>query len=305
MAGAFTHFIVCDVAKRNEKLADKELTKILNKYSQFLFLGAASPDMPSLSAWMGGPKWADLMHIEKTNGIAMSGYDELKGNFINWQEIEKLLFVWLLGYVSHLVVDSTIHPIVNEIVGDYENHKAEHCRCEMTQDSLIFFERKNFELRYSDFINILKNCQENQNYETFLSFWTTHIKKTYDLVDSPNPRSWVETFRAIVDAVDSADVPAIFRHAPLVGNYIYKSPAEIHSNFQEDYEKYYSRIKLPTGMIGTFPEDGFERSVTNVVNAWNELYTGLNSQFVFSNVIKNWNLDNGRDQATNIVTYWS
>lgn len=71
MAGAFTHFIICDVAKRKKSIEDSELRRLLNKYSEFLFLGAASPDLPYLSFRMGKVNWADLMHYEKTNGIAI------------------------------------------------------------------------------------------------------------------------------------------------------------------------------------------------------------------------------------------
>ena len=74
MAGAFTHFIVCDVAKRKRSIADSEMRRLLNKHSEFLFLGAASPDLPYLSFKTGHINWADVMHYENTNGIAINGH---------------------------------------------------------------------------------------------------------------------------------------------------------------------------------------------------------------------------------------
>jgi hypothetical protein len=48
MAGAFTHILVCDAAKRRRGLS-LPLRRLLNRYSEFLFLGAVSPDLPYLS----------------------------------------------------------------------------------------------------------------------------------------------------------------------------------------------------------------------------------------------------------------
>jgi hypothetical protein len=37
MAGAFTHFVICDQAKSKKKVLGVELWQLLNKYYQFLF----------------------------------------------------------------------------------------------------------------------------------------------------------------------------------------------------------------------------------------------------------------------------
>ena len=106
MAGAFTHFIICDVAKRRRKSLDGALWKLLNKYSQFLFLGAASPDLPYLSFRTGNINWADVMHYEKTNSIALSAHKELKTNWPSKSSLDEVKLIWLFGYISHLVADA-------------------------------------------------------------------------------------------------------------------------------------------------------------------------------------------------------
>ena len=148
MAGAFTHFIICDVAKRKQAIADSELKRLLNKHSEFLFLGAASPDLPYLSFQTGSLNWADLMHYEKTNGIAINGHNELRNIWPAKQISDEINFIWLMGFVSHLIADATIHPIIQAIVGPYGQHKEEHRICEMTQDSLVYNKRKNTDIRY-------------------------------------------------------------------------------------------------------------------------------------------------------------
>ena len=55
MAGAFTHFVICDEAQKKRLILAPGLYQLLNKHSQFLFLGAGSPDLPYLSFkdWRG------------------------------------------------------------------------------------------------------------------------------------------------------------------------------------------------------------------------------------------------------------
>lgn len=78
MAGAFTHFILCDQGKAKSSALGLEVWQLLNKHYRFLFLGAASPDLPYLSLKLGNVNWADVMHYEKTNSIMESGYAKLK-----------------------------------------------------------------------------------------------------------------------------------------------------------------------------------------------------------------------------------
>jgi hypothetical protein len=69
MAGAFTHFVICDQAKSKKQALGVELWQLLNRNYQFMFLGAASPSLPYLSFKTGCVKWADVMHYEKTNSM--------------------------------------------------------------------------------------------------------------------------------------------------------------------------------------------------------------------------------------------
>jgi hypothetical protein len=63
MAGTFTHFIISDVAKtRRTSIRSTELYKLLNKHSQFLYLGSVCPDLPYLSFKTGKVNWADVMN---------------------------------------------------------------------------------------------------------------------------------------------------------------------------------------------------------------------------------------------------
>jgi hypothetical protein len=99
---------------------------------------------------------------------------------------------------------------------------------------------------------------------------------------------------------------ALFRHVGLGEEYIYRTSEEIKRDYPQDYEKYFKKVKLPDGKVGTFQKDGFEKAVNNVAEAWKKLYDGLQSKIVVAQIIRNWNLDTGvdMDSPDKKVTYW-
>lgn len=308
MAGAFTHFIICDVAKRKRTALGSDLYRLLNRNSQFLFLGAASPDLPYLSMKTGSVNWADVMHYEKTAGIATSGYAELKKTWPSRTAAEEVQLAWLFGYVSHLVADATIHPIVQATVGPYAQNKTDHLLCEMTEDSLVFMSRKNADVTYAEFSEILKFCSESPHFNSLMEFWKRQLLQNYaEKAEEPRPSLWFTTYTEAVDLAEGGSTVGIFRH--MGGeNFVYKSESEIRNSFSEHYEKYFRTVKLPNGNSSTFMSNGFDKAVTNVATAWSKLFTGFGSTTVaMSDVIKNWNLDTGEnmDSLRKEVTFWA
>jgi len=308
MAGTFTHFVVCEAAKANRKALPANLRKLLNSHSQFLYLGAVSPDLPYLSIKTGKVNWADVMHQEHTNAIAINSHDALKKTWGTGGTSVEIQLVWLMGLVSHLVTDATIHPIVQAIVGRYEEHKDEHRICEMTQDSLIYFEIKNMEIRYSEFSSILKFCKESPHIDALVEFWTEQTVKAFsDKNEDPDPALWLETYSDAIDAAEGgSSIVALFRHIGTIREYTYNTREEIVSTYPDRFRQYYQEIKLPTCATGSFREDGFNRAVTNVIAAWNALYEGLTKNITIASVVRNCHLDTGvdMDSPKEIVPYW-
>lgn len=311
MAGAFTHQIICDVAKRRKSILGVDLYKLLNKYSEFLFLGAASLDLQYLSFQTGNVNWADVMHYEKTNSTVITGYEALSSKWASMDAATDIKLVWLMGYVSHLVADATIHPIVQAIVGPYDQSaeiKEEHRICEMTQDSLIFNAFKKNDIYYGEFSSILKFCKESEHFDELMEFWKNQILLNYhEKGEEPHPSLWFLTYTNAIDTAEGGSgFIGLFRHLGKAREYVYKTQDEILSNYQEDYKKYYGEVLLPDGSKGLFKTKGFERAVSNVVNVWSSFFNGLTNDIIVSDIIKNWNLDTGVDQdsAGSEVTYW-
>ena len=308
MAGAFTHFILCDVAKRKRVSLGSYLYRILNKYSEFLFVGAASPDLPYLS-FRGDINWADVMHYEKTNSIVLRGQVALKQRWASKRPLDEATLVWLLGYVSHLVADATIHPVVQAIVGPYEQHKEEHRICEMTQDSLIYSEKKNTDLTYAEFSSILKFCRESELFDGILDFWKDLEMKAYpEKGEEPHPELWYSTYSEAIDAAEGGSTfVALFRHiGDKYSDYVYKPKSEIMSNYRDRYRKYFSEVILPGGKTGSFTKDAFEKAAGNIIAAWSAFYAGITGEVAVASVIRNWNLDTGvdMDSPNSEVSYW-
>lgn len=306
MPGPFTHLMICEAAKNLDEFLGDELWKLLNKYYQFLFLGAESPDLPYLSLGVGGKDWADAMHYDQTNSQVISGFETLRQSWPVKTPADEVKCVWLLGYVSHMVADATVHPIVQAIVGPYEGHEEAHRLCEMTMDSLIFQEIIQSDLTYAEFSDALKLCNESDYFPELMAFWQAQLSSNYSsLSPDPEPSTWFSQYTKAIDAAEGGEVAAIFRHLGIGASYFYRTADDIRTNAPEDYRQYYAEVKFPGGS-GPFRINGFDRAVNNVANIWRTLYLNLSaSGLAVSQVVRNWNLDTGGDQDVGgIVTFW-
>jgi hypothetical protein len=308
MPGPFSHLMICAAGMNQDDLLGEELSKFLSANYQFVFLGAESPDLPYLSVGVGGNHWADAMHYDLTNSQVISGFEALRQVWPVKTPADLVKCAWLLGYVSHMVADATVHPIVQAIVGPYKGHEEPHRLCEMTMDSLIFEEINHNDLTYAEFSQALKFCKESLYFAELLDFWRDQLASNYPgMAHDPEPHTWFTEYTDALDAAEGGRVAAVFRHLGVGGNYFYRNPEDIRANAPEDYQQYYTEVKFPGGGSGPFRPNGFDRAVTNVVNIWKTLYGGLSSPGLHvSQVVKNWNLDTGGDQdAGGIVTFWS
>jgi hypothetical protein len=236
----------------------------------------------------------------------ISGFEALRQIWPVKTPADEVRCAWLMGYVSHMVADATVHPVVNAIVGTpYEEHKEEHRLCEMTMDSLIFEEISHNDLTYGEFSDALKFCQESPYFLELLDFWEAQLNSSYPgMAHQPKPHTWFTEYTEAIDAAEGGKM-AIFRHLGL-GNYFYRTPEDIQTNSPEDYQKYYGEVKFPGGS-GPFRSNGFDRAVNNVTHVWRTLYTGLTDlALAVPQVVRNWNLDTGGDQdAAGVITFWS
>ena len=311
MAGPFTHMAITDEAKGNFPAANN-FGKLLRQNLQFLALGSVSPDIPYLShlTYLNpinghvSSSWADIMHYHQTNGILLNGLHSLRVAQTKGKEWEAKL-AWMCGFVSHLVADATIHPIVESIVGPCTDPKtkSEHTQCEMIQDVMIFHDVKNQELSAAEYTDLFQAAMNNKYFPAVADFWTEHAKVNCPSAGHLDVLGAFDSYKKELDAVEGGNaLAAAFRH--LGSKYVYRTYKDLKENFPELTEKFYSKVKLPDGSIGPFKEKGFQFAVNNLVAVWSKINRALFSKDNIIEIIPNWNLDTGIDQSRGVQTYW-
>ena len=134
------------------------LQGVLDYWGRFAYLGGVSLDYPYLGL---DAEWADLMHKSMTDQIIKCAMPLLYQARIDYPDAKewRQQIAWLLSFVSHIIADVTIHPVVNIRVGKYEINKDNHRRCEMYQDVLIYKEITGLDLHVSDNMkNEIRSC---------------------------------------------------------------------------------------------------------------------------------------------------
>jgi hypothetical protein len=305
MAGAFTHMAIAEFATHKFPVGQK-FGDILRTYLNFLTLGSVSPDIPYLAYLAGGGfDWADIMHYHQTNGIVKNALHSL-GSAKNKNKDWECQLAWLLGFVGHLVTDATIHPIVESIVGPYtdKDTNSNHSECEMIQDVMIFKDVKNLELSSAEYTNLLDACRSHSSYNKVTEFWSRHAKVNCATGGNFSAETVIDSYFNLLDTVGGGNILAgAFRH--LGFKYVYRTYQDLTHNSNNLVTKYYNDISLPNRLKGNFRKDGFDYAVKNLVDAWSKIDRALFSTDNIVDIIPNWNLDTGIDQATGIRTYWS
>jgi hypothetical protein len=315
LAGTFTHWMVVEEAlDRFNKLPQKHpYFPIILGNNHFVTLGAVGPDYPYLSELKNNllklHSWADRMHYENTGDFVKYGI----ANLLNLKEQNKqqdfeICLAWLCGYATHLLADSIIHPVVNAIVGPYLFNSGEHRHCEMIQDTFIFHEIKKVELRYADYVDLIKMCSDPEDEDlinpAIRDFWTETLKMSHpggkDKFNSIDPDDWHENFLSIISNV--SDPIPIFRHIGEEKNLVYKKVSEIDD---EERKRFIEEINLPGNKIGKFKEDAFNKAVEKVIEDWQKLFvdTEQTNPDNCTSYIKNWNLDTGVNEDE--IYFWA
>jgi hypothetical protein len=304
MAGAFTHMAILDEAV-SKFPATKKIGKIFLKRSNYLTLGCVSPDVPYLAPLNRGPFWANIFHYEKTNGVVQNGLHSLavaKEKSDAWE----CQLAWLMGFVSHLVADATIHPIVEAMVGPYSDQESNrlHGHCEMIQDVLIFKEVKNIEVAAGEYTNLLRDCSNHSEFRKVIEFWDSHAFMNYPSAPKMSGADFVDKFISLLDLAEGGgSLAKAFRHLGV--ELIYRTEADLRKNYANEVKNYYENICLPTGLRGSFRINGFDYAVKNTVDVLSRIDRSLFTTDNVITIIPNWNLDTGVDQVSGVRTYWS
>jgi len=307
-----------------DRLPDNEKHEYFSKIlfnSHFVSLGAVGPDYPYLYEVIKEiikvkhHSWADRMHYENIDRFVVNGIQNLQKlpESDLPQSDFNICLSWFCGFVTHLIVDTVIHPVVNAIVGPYIFNSDEHRHCEMTQDSFIFMKTKKCEIYYSapgddGYLGILKMCHDPDDkdhlHPAVRNFWTSTLKMSHpggvNHFDTIVPDEWHRSFISTIGS--SSKPPYLFRHMEEDLHISYEETSDI---LAEDRRRFIDEIALPGDNVGKFKENAFDNAVAKVIYTWTHLFGDIKNNKSGNSLpyIKNWNLDLGVDMDN--CTFWN
>lgn len=324
MAGGYTHLTLVRSSIREGRKDIPALEDVLDLWGRFAYLGGVSPDYPYLGF---DADCADLMHKSKTDQMIKYAMPLLhkarikKPDASEWRQ----QFAWLLGFVSHVIADVTIHPVVNISVGKYELNKEAHRRCEMNQDVWIYKDISGLDLHVSDNMKgEIRSCGTNIDLNDGVEeLWKGCLARAYasrphdDQIDK-----WHVAFITLVDFAEAGGKIPFFGRRMVDDAMAYPGNNELDSSFLADIEvPTSSAVKNAVdpnspdfeqpkdrGRPSSF-KDIFEKTRGHILEAWSVLSDDMFKDdksvgIRHTSVFGDWSLDTGIDNASKELRLW-
>jgi hypothetical protein len=326
MPATFAHCILCQEAiggledsVREKSPLLRKLASLVSQNNQFAITGAAGPDYPYLNDVLTtgilhvGHTWADRMHYENVDLFVVKAIERLTQMDYESDDFGACLS-WTLGFLSHVLADVYLHPVINAIVGGiYHFTSSDHGHCELVQDMFIFHNKTGEEIvdanpnsgifAYLSILDMSSDSSDtNRLHPAVSSFWREALKDAHPeaaaYFDSIEPDTWHKKYKSRVDF--AVNPGPIARHGMQAIDKAYgrysKMPAE-------DIRRFVTEIKLPNGETGTYQEQ-FNKTIDNVIVIWMKTLQCVADKkpFVISDTIKTWNLDTGVDEEK--IYFW-
>jgi hypothetical protein len=293
MAGIYAHFVIANFAL--EKCPDPELKILLLENSNFLLLGANSPDLPYT---FKDNAWADRMHYEKSGLIIKNALKILQT--LSGRKREKCL-AWLMGYAAHLASDTVVHPVVNKMVPPYNVDPVPHQFCEKHQDAFAFKRLNLGDTTSAEYISAtIKNCSDalgalDKDIEWF---WTEILTQTFPGKEIPRVSMWFRSYTLLADKCgEEGGWPHIRAIAEWNG-----TAQLLQISYDQVLRKFIDNIPSPEGPVSY--DRVLDRAISNTVDAWVALDKLLCGKKTNYPIFENWNLDTGENETGKLL-FWS
>lgn len=315
MPATFAHCLIgsraIDTLSKKKRSAN---ARILGENNSFVTMGATGPDYPYLTDILTsgvlkiGHTWANRMHYENVSIFVKEGVARLAAMDKKSTPFA-IRLAWFCGYVSHVIADSYVHPVVNSIVhGPYMFTHNEHGKCELIQDIYIFQKETGEDIVSSNprdgsfgYLRILDECSDAENIDRIHpeinSFWKDLLQAAHsnaqEYFNGIDPDKWHYNYKGRVNFV--VDPGAIFRHILGMAGFNYKKASEITT---EEREKYIAKVRLPNGREDHY-DNVFKDVVNRVVAVWERLFESIakGTPDSVAEYIRDWNLDTGVDES--------
>jgi len=301
MPGAYAHLVAANLALVNPVrniTMPSYCQRVLSQYQRYVELGSVSPDFPYLSITSSEQaKWADRMHRKNVDVFLKLAIYHVKALQGDEQDIA---YAWLSGYLSHVIADITIHPVIERTVGHYQQNKQAHRLCEMHQDTYIWQRMQIGEIGAKSWLSShLALCSSYECKATIDPIITTVWQESLELAfpleaTPPNINAWFNSFIRVISLVeDNYQLFPLSRHVASFLKLTYPKVNELENGYLKD---------LPTPDGAMEYDQLFDRCIKNIAD-----YQFLLYQSVFHaqplTWVEAWSLDTGLNKE-GILTVW-
>ena len=318
MPAAYAHLTLVNHLKSDEYVKGETftdaLTTAIRNYGHFIDLGAVSPDYPYLALLTTGKQseWAERMHLDERNGdffrFMLDDVAAMEG------EERDLSLAWCLGFVSHAVMDMTIHPVIELKVGPYEDNAEDHRKCEMYQDVHIFRRlrtKKDFDASeyFDQGVGQCSHDEDEKRIHPLIDdLWSRALTRAFPEIEqengAPNIDAWHSQFGTLVGSIategNAWGMIPFARHVGKEKGLVYCTEEEL----ERDGQEFIKGLKTPEDTMDY--DQLFDKAVGNVADAWKRI-----SCHVFdgdqdaTELFGPWHLDTGKDLKTGGFVYWN
>lgn len=316
MPATFAHCLIAREAMTRMGAEDALYSGALKMKNNFVLVGATGPDYPYLTDVIKygflhiGHNWANRIHYENVTRFIGEAIKKLSALADKRGDEFQTCLAWFAGYVSHVIADSFVHPVINCIVnGIYIFTHVEHAHCELIQDIYIFKKITGTDIIMAaprdqetfGYLNILDDCSDPENLDKInpriRAFWIDLLQVAHPQAspyfEDINPDEWHKNYKARINFI--SDARSIFRHVLDIANapqYVAESEIE-----RPDREKYIENILLP-GRSRISYDELFDRTVSLVVSRWKAIFPLIqNGKTDLPFPVKDWDLDTGVDES--------
>jgi hypothetical protein len=182
MPGSVAHMLLFeDVLSKIDKDKDcGDLVKMVRENINYGRMGSIGPDLPyydgvlkSAAAFLLSKsyqpapieKWSGQLHSKAPNQFPLKmieiAWIESDMDTEEWDEIAKKEWAFIIGFLTHMAADQTIHPFINKISGQYYRNKEsryKHTECEVYQDIILYYKK-------------YKKSLLHENLDTWVNIW--------------------------------------------------------------------------------------------------------------------------------------
>ena len=316
MPGTFAHMLIFeDVIAELEKDPDcEELVTLLKGNKNYGTLGSVGPDLPTFESITGTllsqvtsstdepfhlEKWSGQLHSKDPNVFPLKmieiAWKENDFNARGWDDISKRQWAFIIGFLTHIAADQSIHPFINSIAGQIYRSKesrVKHGECEAYQDVVLYTRKKKRRIRDEKLKNWIDVSVRSKRTDPFFSVF---IQKSFIESHSVCPSYWEikSWFRGL---------STVFIIFGFYGRYIdaekdFQSRNESSGKYQEFWLK---NDKSDGKSYMDFYHDAVELASIYAKTA-NQLYKMKNTKFedphrrMFLEIVKNADLTNPLD----------